>query len=1321
MKNKFIKVISSVLILTLLLSCFGIFSFAAGGLGEEEVDDSIKLLVQRAYDEGWGYSNGFTSAVGGNKYTIEYEETEDWGYNYFTRVEAGSTAESYFEFKYGTNAPKIGNSVFEVDVKVDDDTNIGNIISVKGDNKSFPIVNISDNKLSVIRPGLHTVDTAEASYYIGNAGEEWIHLAFVFTVNQKRCPVCSKVHTLAENQATDEYICCSADDGGVPVSQMEGVSGIRIYFSNSTSFDYKNAKNAINLTGEKDLSKTYYINASLDAVSSLDSFRFGTPKTAGIIGMSYLIDNVKVYNNSAVPVNFPSDKYGENVDPDQAKTEQIISGESGKTSLQYINEGLVMKVGSDWCLEKGVRTPIATSEDSDGNTFVYGAPVKVDGEVFVPIEAILNWIGYPMYTHEDGKSIDISTENGSTFVTVGRPTATANDKIIELGSAPGYASDVETGNQYIVIAMNDVEKIFEGYHVTYDEMGIICISTGAELFDRTSKSDVTLMLDILKQFIYESLSADEYYEGVKEFTESFTHPYIIATQEDFDNLNKAYLAEEGAAGYDANLKAYIAGVLAEADAIYAELTTAAEGDVAVPYTYLKREIVNPYAAEENNDYSMMTGQLLEAAEYNAKIRTLAIAHQITRTEDSKYAHLAYEFAVSMGKWQHWGPAYFINCADATAAYAMAYDWLYNDWKALGYDLSVVETALYTKGVYMGYRSTTGQECTDLRNEDDMSAYVDSTDSWNVVSTSGMVIGSLALLGVNDLATAEGRPSEVYADYVANSKYLLENNIASLMAKGLDLYAPDGSFLEGVDYWSYATGALSTLSWALSTAYGDDLGLMNAAGVDSSFYFALNTEFPSWGDHINAEFDFETSKMFHKWNYHGSWNAYASTDMFFYAATALEDEALAALRLGQLDAKDPSIWDLLAYDSSFEDLDPASVQRELDYVFYNLEGVASRSDFEDGGIYVGIMGNRNDALYGQMDSGNFIYANKNFTWFTDFGRENYGVNKGDDPLYRYGYYMNGAEGSNTLFVTSSANDMPHGQVEDGGGTIEEYGSNEYGMYAILDNSSAYSSSVISSAKRGLLFTNDRKTVVIQDELYAKSYQSYVWIAHTGITQKISLDTDGRTAYLQQRINGVLTWIRVSIVSDYTSMVFTVGNCTDTFLECYASTYSTKAGKMPERDRSMYQTLLIEWEGIDFKGSIVIEEVETDEDDLPVGYNNTALNDWSIDLVKESYATSDSTNQENAALEHITVNGQNALDLLDNNYAFNTRTEEFFYNMVYAGNAIKQYGHTNVIDKDDREMIAKYEVALGQYNTFRTDMNAICENSALIAKYLTGYHG
>ena len=63
MKNRIYKLISSLLILAFIVSCMSIFAYAdtAAEASDSVTEEDITLLVNRTYDEGWNYANGFST------------------------------------------------------------------------------------------------------------------------------------------------------------------------------------------------------------------------------------------------------------------------------------------------------------------------------------------------------------------------------------------------------------------------------------------------------------------------------------------------------------------------------------------------------------------------------------------------------------------------------------------------------------------------------------------------------------------------------------------------------------------------------------------------------------------------------------------------------------------------------------------------------------------------------------------------------------------------------------------------------------------------------------------------------------------------------------------------------------------------------------------------------------------------------------------------------------------------------------------------------------------------------------------------------------
>ena len=125
MKNKFTRIISFLLMLSLLFSVLATAALAADGAeGEtEEEDDGITVIYNRNYEEGWDYGVGVYAIPRAQRFEIEYEEDENFNYNYYWRLEGRvneSSQYGYFDLLTGGNAPSDGISVLEFDIKTDD-------------------------------------------------------------------------------------------------------------------------------------------------------------------------------------------------------------------------------------------------------------------------------------------------------------------------------------------------------------------------------------------------------------------------------------------------------------------------------------------------------------------------------------------------------------------------------------------------------------------------------------------------------------------------------------------------------------------------------------------------------------------------------------------------------------------------------------------------------------------------------------------------------------------------------------------------------------------------------------------------------------------------------------------------------------------------------------------------------------------------------------------------------------------------------------------------------------------------------------------------
>jgi hypothetical protein len=426
---------------------------------------------------------------------------------------------------------------------------------------------------------------------------------------------------------------------------------------------------------------------------------------------------------------------------------------------------------------------------------------------------------------------------------------------------------------------------------------------------------------------------------------------------------------------------------------------------------------------------------------------------------------------------------------------MVYDWLYNVWKSLKLDTGLIRRGIYTQGLHHGYNSVIHDNC-DFPSPKQGTGwrFKLKPDNWNSVCNSGMIIGSLCILndGVDEVISEE--------EY-AKVTELLGACITSTMQPQLvyTQYAPDGSYIESNSYWAYGTTNLMNSMAALYDSLGTDLGLHRGCGLDKTCYYAINTE----------------SAEFVGWNYHDGGMGAQDTSSFNQFALISGDYSLFSIRDNQLrSGKGVSLLDML-YHSSVRGVEaPELSALPLDYAMEGIDAFTVRSGWDKGSLFAGMIGGENPAggSHNQLDSGAFVYHNLGKMWFTDLGSDYYnsvGIANGLGYFSNYALYRRNAEGNNCLCLTS----LPFGQLMGKRGVMTDYRSSDSASYMIIDNTAVYGDDKVRSAKRGMLLTNDRRTLVIKDEVDFIGNESAFSTAHFE-SDKITpeLSEDGRKATL-----------------------------------------------------------------------------------------------------------------------------------------------------------------------------------------------------------------
>ena len=616
--------------------------------------------------------------------------------------------------------------------------------------------------------------------------------------------------------------------------------------------------------------------------------------------------------------------------------------------------------------------------------------------------------------------------------------------------------------------------------LVFSGMGLLIFDNGDDFKSLSVEKDKKLLLAIAHSFIFE-INTDklgkEYAPATKEEREGFQrvgrqirdmllaknnkHPFVFGSQEIFDKLRDIYTCGKKTSEYKSIKK--IIDLADEYIKHFAELNENGDGLASkIPSSgYGESEY------DEGGRHTHSEGRLLETAH-------LAFAYQMTL--DTRYAKLAYYYSEAIITRKHWGPGHFLNCSGATGRLVMIYDWLYNVWKKLNLNTDVIKRGIYNQGLHHGYNSVINDTC-DFPSPKQGTGwrFKLKPDNWNSVCNSGMVLGSLCLL-------SEGVDNAIGDEEYEKITELLGACITSTMDPGLVFtqYAPDGSYVESNSYWSYGTTNLVTTMASLYDSIGTDLGLHHACGFDKTCYYSINSE----------------SAEFVGWNYHDGSMGSQNTSSFNPLAVISGDYQLFALRQNHIkNGKEPTMIDLLYHPMVRNLTAPKLSALSLDYAMEGIDAFTVRSGWERGSLYAGIMGgeNPNGGSHNQIDSGAFVYHNLGKLWFTDLGSDNYnsrGIANKEGYFSNYALYRRNAEGNNTLALSS----LPFGQLGGTRGYMTEHSSGKTASYAIIDNKEVYGEDKVEYARRGMLLTDNKKTLVIKDEVGFLNIDSAFTTAH-----------------------------------------------------------------------------------------------------------------------------------------------------------------------------------------------------------------------------------
>ncbi|KLO20764.1 hypothetical protein SCHPADRAFT_863609 [Schizopora paradoxa] len=463
-----------------------------------------------------------------------------------------------------------------------------------------------------------------------------------------------------------------------------------------------------------------------------------------------------------------------------------------------------------------------------------------------------------------------------------------------------------------------------------------------------------------------------------------------------------------------------------------------------------------------------------------KMRIKAFSYCYRMTNDTKWSDRAWtELQNAAGNGttpfgpdtDKWNSGHFLDTAEMTAAFAYGYDWLHDVWT--DDQLASLRSTMITFGLSFGVQAYTNMNFGWWSN--------DIQGNWNCVCNSGLTMGALAIIGEDTTGTAE---------------QILGLSIPNAQTNCVFAVSSDGTWSETANYWYFGMTGLAEMASTLQTATGSDFGMLaanpnlNKTG-EYHMYVTGQTSLFDYGDHGPNKFSTTANSM-------------------IYLGDQLNNPAFVLFQRDMHDAPEPNsmFWYDPTVSGAFWDGNP------LDMFFDNStdQWAAMRSSWTDrDALYVAIKAGmlQGHQTHNDLDAGDFVLDALDTRWAGELGSGDYlstGYFSSDaQDSQRWLYYRKRTEGQNTILVNGqnqNVNAQPtvkhdSSGTAQGSSTVETIPSGSTAFW-IADLVSAYNDT--SSFSRGMRLINDRKQVLLQDEI--TSTQALQWRMHTNATVTVN---------------------------------------------------------------------------------------------------------------------------------------------------------------------------------------------------------------------------
>jgi len=386
------------------------------------------------------------------------------------------------------------------------------------------------------------------------------------------------------------------------------------------------------------------------------------------------------------------------------------------------------------------------------------------------------------------------------------------------------------------------------------------------------------------------------------------------------------------------------------------------------------------------------------------------------------------------------------------------------------------------------------------------------------------------------------------------------------------FVPDGAWAEGMDYHAATLQYIAEWCETLEVATGKDYGYWDLPGMDMTAYY---------GDALSGK-----GGMF---NYGDATGMKANYRAQAWFAKKYNDPGMAVLRYNNI-AENGLGTDYFDLIMTRPELMTGESEMDKDMRYKEMHIATMRTSWEDSssGFFVAAKGGYNGVSHFHYDLGGFVMDVGGERFAAELGRDSYSVGKAGEGDY---LYKRRAEGHNTYVINPSEDP---GQGGTAFAPITEFVTKEKGGYAVIDLSNAYTAKKM---QRGFMLTDDRRTLIIQDEVSLVEKSDIHWFMHTAAN--IELADNNKTAYLTS--NGVKIKIEI-LDSDNAGAQFEIRETQPFPTTPYVEGQGLKGN---------FKKLAIHLDGAqDYTLAVAVRQIFDDALDAPYEGKVIPISEWSI---------------------------------------------------------------------------------------------------------------